>query len=159
MEHNVVGEHGSYRMLLSQKWMLEAHKRGLRDPWQHDPHRILETKEVTTEIMGKPIKSTQVIYRDYTEEEMTAWKAERDEYMRQRDEWTALQMFHKFGYEVFLNECKFHNSIREDFWKTVFPCESRSESQCTLFCPIYKDCALRLSDARAQEGDGKVNAY
>lgn len=158
MEHNVVGEHGSYRMLLSQKWMLEAHKRGLRDPWQHDPHRILETKEVTTEIMGKPIKSTQVIYRDYTEEEMTAWKAERDEYMRKRDEWTALQMFHKFGYEVFLAECETYG-LTETFKNSIFPCESGGLPQCTLFCPIYKDCALRLSDAGAQEGDGKVNAY
>lgn len=158
MEHNVVGEHGSYRMLLSQKWILEAHKRGLRDPWQHDPHRILETKEVTTEIMGKPIKSTQIIYRDCTEEEMTAWKVERDEYMRQRDEWTALQMFHKFGYEVFLAECKTYG-LTETFKNSVFPCESRSESQCTLFCPIYKDCALRLNDEGTQEGDGKVNAY
>ena len=85
-----ISEHGASRMLFGNQWIVrEAPKRGLRDPWVYRPDRILETKEVTTEFMGKPIKSTQVIHRDYTEEEMTASKIERDEYIRQRDEWIA----------------------------------------------------------------------
>lgn len=54
---------------------------------------------------------------------MTAWKIERNEYMRQRDEWIALQMFHEYGYEIFLNECETY-SLSEQFRKSVFPCES-----------------------------------
>lgn len=138
-----ISEHGASRMLFGNQWIArEAPKRGLRDPWAHRPDRILETKEVTTEFMGKPMKSTQVTYRDYTEKEMVAWKAERDEYMRQRDEWIALQMFNKYGYEQFCLECEFNN-LSDDFWKSVRPCESRNEPQCNLFCAFYEDCEWR----------------
>lgn len=147
----VISQHGASRMLFGNQWITrEAPKRGLRDPWKHNPNRILETKEITSEIMGKPIKSTQVIYRDCTEEEMAAWKIERDEYIRQRDEWIALQMFNKYGYEQFCLECEFNN-LSDDFWRSVRPCDSRNEPQCNLFCAQYNDCTLRL--AEPQEGD------
>ena len=92
--------------------------------------------------MGKPIKSTQVTYRDYTEEEMAAWKIERDEYMRQRDEWIALQMFNKYGYEQFCLECEFNN-LSDDFWRSVRPCESAGQPQCNLFCALYDTCEFK----------------
>ena len=130
-------------MLFGNQWITrEAPKRGLRDPWAHRPDGILKTKEVTTEFMGKPMKSTQVIHKDYTEEEMTAWKIERDEYMRQRDEWIALQMFNKYGYEQFCLDCKAY-SLTEEFFNSVRPCESRNEPQCNLFCAFYTDCEWR----------------
>ena len=138
-----IGEHGASRMLFGNQWIArETPKRGLRDPWTHRPDRILETKEVTTEFMGKPVKSTQVIYRDYTEEEMTAWKIERDEYIRQRDEWIALQMFNKYGYEQFCLECKAYGLV-EEFLNNVRPCESAGQPQCNLFCAFYEDCEWR----------------
>lgn len=138
-----ISEHGTSRMLFGNQWIArEAPKRGLRDPWAHRPDGILETKEVTTEFMGKPIKSTQVIYRDYTEEEMAAWKIERDEYMRQRDEWIALQMFNKYGYEQFCLECKAYG-LTEEFLNNVRPCESAGQPQCNLFCVFYEDCEWR----------------
>ena len=138
-----IGEYGASRMLFGNQWIArEAPKRGLRDPWVHRPDGILETKEVTTEFMGKPIKSTQVTYRDYTEEEMTAWKIERDEYMRQRDEWIALQMFNKYGYEQFCLECEFNN-LSDDFWRSVRPCESAGQPQCNLFCALYDTCEFK----------------
>lgn len=146
-----ISEHGASRMLFGNQWIArEAPKRGLRDPWAHRPDRILETKEITTEFMGKPVKSTQVIYRDYTEEEMAAWKIERDEYIRQRDEWIALQMFNKYGYEQFCLECEFNN-LSDDFWRSVRPCESQSNSQCNLFCTLYNNCALRLIETQKGE--------
>lgn len=149
----IISQRGASRMLFGNKWIArEAPKRGLRDPWAHRPDRILETKEVTSEIMGKPIKSTQVIYRDYTEEEMTAWEKERDEYMRQRDEWIALQMFNKYGFEQFCLECEF-NGLSDDFWRSVRPCDSEKEPQCNLFCREYETCTLRLCDEGAQKGD------
>ena len=139
----IISQRGASRMMLHNKWIArEAPKRGLRDPWAHRPDRILETKEVISEIMGKPMKSTQVTYRDYTEEEMATWKKERDEYMRQRDEWIALQMFHEYGYETFLSECDTYGLTKE-FRNSIFPCESKAEPQCSLYCPIFKDCALR----------------
>ena len=147
----VISQHGASRMLFGNQWIArEAPKRGLRDPWKHNPNRILETKEITSEIMGKPIKSTQVIYRDCTEEEISAWKVERDEYIRQRDEWIALQMFNKYGYEQFCLECKAYG-LTEKFLNSVRPCDSLREPQCSLFCAQYNNCALRL--AETQEGD------
>lgn len=146
-----ISKHGASRMLFGNQWIArEAPKRGLRDPWAHRPDGILETKEVTTEFMGKPIKSTQVTYRDYTEEEMAAWKIERDEYMRQRDEWIALQMFNKYGYEQFCLECKAY-SLTEEFLNSVRPCESEASPQCSLFCQIYNICELK------NRGDGEAN--
>ena len=88
------------------------------------------------------MKSTQVTYRDYTEKEMVAWKAERDEYMRQRDEWIALQMFNKYGYEQFCLECEFNN-LSDDFWRSVRSCESEASPQCSMFCAFYEDCEWR----------------
>ena len=138
-----IGEYGASRMLFGNQWIArEAPKRGLRDPWVHRPDGILETKEVTTEFMGKLIKSTQVTYRDYTEEEMAAWKIERDEYMRQRDEWIALQMFNKYGYEQFCLECEFNN-LSDNFWRSVRPCESAGQPQCNLFCALYDTCEFK----------------
>ena len=145
----IISQRGTSRMMFHNKWIArEAPKRGLRDPWAHRPDKILETKEVASEIMGKPIKSIQVIYRDYTEEEMAAWKKERDEYMRQRDEWIALQMFNKYGYEQFCLECKAY-SLTEKFLNSVRPCESEALPQCNMFCSQYNNCALRLT----QKGD------
>ena len=138
-----ISEHGASRMLFGNQWIArEAPKRGLRDPLAYRPDGILETKEVTTEFMGKPIKSTQVTYRDYTEEEMAAWKIERDEYMRQRDEWIALQMFNKYGYEQFCLECKAY-SLTEEFLNSVRPCESEVMPQCNMFCPQWDNCERR----------------
>lgn len=147
----IVSNEGMQRMMIHNQWIArEAPKRGLRDPWLHRPDRILDAQEVTTEIAGAQIKGTKAIYRDYTEEEMTAWKAERDEYMRQRDEWVALQVFHKFGYEAFLAECEVCN-LTDKFRNSIFPCESRSDPQCNIFCSIYNSCALRNG-----EGDGEA---
>ena len=135
-------------MMLHNKWIArEAPKRGLRDPWKHRPDGLLRREEIIAKIAGVDVPATRAIYKECTQEELDAWKVERDEYMRQRDEWIALQMFHKYGYETFLAECKAY-SLTEAFKNSVFPCESHSESQCTIFCPIYKDCTLRLGDER-----------
>ncbi len=83
-----VSAKGASRMDFNFQWEYEeAPKRGLRNPWNHRPDGIIDRKEVLVE--GRRI-GWEVHNREATEEEMTAWKAERDEYMRQRDEWIAL---------------------------------------------------------------------
>ena len=62
--------------------------------------------------------------------------------MRQRDEWIALQMFNKYGYEQFCLECEFNN-LSDDFWRSVRPCESEASPQCNLFCALYENCEWR----------------
>ena len=140
-----ISEHGTSRMLLGNQWIArEAPKRGLRDPWAHRPNRPIRTEEVLTRIAGVEVPAIKTIYNEPSYEEIKAWKAERDEYIRQRDEWIALQMFNKYGYETFLKECKCYG-LTEKFCNSVFPCESQSEAQCNMFCSIFNECEWRLS--------------
>ena len=137
-----ISEHGASRMLFGNQWKLEAHKRGLRDPWEHRPNRPIRTEEVLTKIAGTEIPATKTTYNEPSYEEISAWKAERDEYIQQRDEWIALQMFNKYGYEQFCLECEFNN-LSDDFWRSVRPCESAGQPQCNLFCALYDTCEFK----------------
>ena len=137
-----ITERGVSRIDLGMQWKLEAHKRGLRDPWEHRPNRPIRTEEVLTKIAGIEVPATKTIYNEPSYEEIKTWKIERDEYIRQRDEWIALQMFNKYGYEQFCLECEFNN-LSDDFWRSVRPCESLCDSQCNLFCPQWDSCERR----------------
>lgn len=137
-----ITERGISRMDFGMQWKLEAHKRGLRDPWEHRPNRPIRTEEVLTRIAGTEIPATKTIYNEPSYEEISAWKAERDEYIRQKDEWIALQMFNKYGYEQFCLECEFNN-LSDDFWRSVRPCESAGQPQCNLFCALYDTCEFK----------------
>ena len=137
-----ITERGVSRMDFGMLWKLEAHKRGLRDPWEHRPNRPIRTEEVLAKIAGTEIPATKTIYNEPSYEEISAWKAERNEYMRQRDEWIALQMFNKYGYEQFCLECEFNN-LSDDFWRSVRPCESAGQPQCNLFCALYDTCEFK----------------
>lgn len=138
-----IKEHGMSRIDFGIQWKSEARKRGLRDPWEHRPNRPIRTEEVLTMIAGTEIPATKTIYNKPSYEEIKAWKIERDEYIRQRDEWIALQMFNKYGYEQFCLECEF-NGLSDDFWKSIRPCESKNEPQCNLFCQEYETCTQRM---------------
>ena len=145
-----VSEKGASRLDFHHQWEYEeAPKRKLRNPWNHRPDGVIDREEVIVEgrHMGWKMNTKQC-----TEEESSAWRLERDKYIRQRNEWIAMQMFHKYGYETFLSECETYG-LTGEFCKSVFPCESENKAQCNLFCPIYKDCVLRLCDEGAQKGD------
>ena len=137
-----ITERGVSRMDFGMQWKLEAYKRDLRDPWEHRPNRPIRTEEVLAKIAGTEIPATKTIYNEPSYEEIKAWKAERDEYIRQRDEWIALQMLNKYGYEQFCLECEFNN-LSNDFWRSVRPCESAGQPQCNLFCALYDTCEFK----------------
>lgn len=77
-----ISEHGVSRIDFSVQWKLEAHKRGLRDPWEYRPNRPIRTEEVLAKIAGTEIPATKTVYNECSDEELSAWKAERDSYMR-----------------------------------------------------------------------------
>lgn len=139
----IISAKGYSRMIYHEKWHREAEKRGLRNPWSYSPKKPLHTEEIISLIRGVEIPATKVIYGEATDEEIKLWEKERDEWIRQRDEWVALQMFAAYGYETFLEECESYGLTKE-FSKSILPCES-VDSQCNFFCPIYKDCAIRLN--------------
>lgn len=148
MAHNgvfTISIKGASRMDFNFQWEYEeAPKRGLRNPWNHRPDGIIDRKEVLVEghHMGWEVHN-----REATKEEISAWKVERDEYMRQRDEWIALKMFDRYGYETFIEECEAYR-LADEFRNSVRPCESHSDSQCSLFCAQYDNCELRLAEGR-----------
>ena len=133
------------RMRLHNQWIArEAPKRGLQDPWVNRPDRILDTEEILMRITGTDtdVKATKSIYREATAAEVDEWKIYRDSYIRQRDEWIALQMFQKYGYETFLEDCEMYQ-LSEEFKNSVIPCDSCSEPQCNLYCPKWDVCDRR----------------
>ena len=137
-----ITERGVSRMDFGMQWKLEAHKRGLRDPWEHRPNRPIRTEEVLAKIAGVEVPATKTVYNECSDEEFSNWELERDSYIRQRDEWIALQMFNKYGYEQFCLECEFNN-LSDDFWRSVRPCESAGQPQCNLFCALYDTCEFK----------------
>lgn len=139
----VISQEGATRMLLHNQWIArEAPKRGLRDPWAYRPDRPIDEEEVISLINGKKLKGTKLIFREATDKEMEAWRVERDNYMTERDEWIALQMFKKYGYKTFLEDCRMYN-LSEEFQKSVLPCESHGDAQCSMFCPTWDTCAFK----------------
>lgn len=145
----ILSEKGTSRMDIHHQWEYEeAPRRKLRNPWNYRPDKPTYLRETVYPDQNNKkhgIQTIRSIYPEVSEKIMTAWKAERDEYMRQRDEWIALQMFHKYGYEQFCLECEFHH-LSDDFQKSVRPCESKNEPQCNLFCAQYESCAQRKGD-------------
>ena len=134
---------GAARMSANWEWETkEVKARGLRDPWPHRPDRLLDTEAILMKLSDQEIPAERLIYRKPQDDEMEAWRAERDEYMRQRDEFIALKMFEDFGYDTFLDECEFHH-LSEDFKNSITPCESQSDAQCNLFCPQWDKCERR----------------
>ena len=133
------------RMKLHNQWIArEAPKRELKDPWVNRPDRMLDTEEILMRITGTDtdVKATKSIYREATAAELDEWKIYRDSYIRQRDEWIALQMFQKYGYETFLESCEMCR-LTEEFKNSVIPCESQGEAQCNLYCPQWDICNRR----------------
>ena len=131
---------GMFRLDANFRWHQEAEARGLRDPWSHRPDRPLRTEEIISLIEGTEVKGTKVIYPQVDDAEMVAWKSERDEYMRQRDEWIAMEVFHEYGYDAFLAETA---NLSAEFRNNVRPCDSRNEPQCNLYCPKWDVCDRR----------------
>ena len=123
-----ISNEGAARIAFYVEWKeKEAPQRGLRYPWAHKPDIILDTETILAKIEGIEVPAIKMNRKEVTDEEMCEWKKERDEYMRQRDEWLALKIFHEFGYEAFLTECRAYG-LTETFKNSVFPCESHSDS-------------------------------
>ena len=145
MSNYILSAEAYARMKLHNQWIArEAPKRGLKDPWVNRPDRIIDTEEILMRITGTDtdVKATKSIYQEATAAEVDEWKIYRDSDIRQRDEWIALQMFQKYGYETFLESCEMCR-LTEEFKSSVVPCSSCSEPQCNLYCPKWDVCDRR----------------
>lgn len=138
----ILSAKGAARMSYNMEWDLKESKaRGLRDPWPHRPDRLLDTEAILMKLSDQEIPAERSIYRKPQEDEMESWRAERDEYIRQRNEFIALKVFEDFGYDAFLEECEFQH-LSDDFKNSIIPCEAL-DSQCNLFCPQWGFCKIK----------------
>ena len=70
-------------------------------------------------------------------------RAEKDAYIKMRDEYVARRVFGEIGYETFLNYTKPGGTYDISFLRDeLFPCESLDE-QCSMFCPKYAECPYK----------------
>ena len=140
----VVSENGFKAMNFSADFRKYAREHEIRDPFEVS--RQLFKKRCRTE--GTDL----VVEFDWDEEtgkikedpdEPT--RAEKDAYIKMRDEYTARRCFYEIGYESFLFHTKPHNYecnydisyMREQ--NEFVPCKS-ADGQCSFYCPQYWCC-------------------
>ena len=137
----IISKKAAARMDYNMEWdMKVAPSMGLRNPWPHRPDRLLNTEEIIAKIEGVEVPATKSVYRKAEDDELQAWREERDKYIELRNGYVCEQMLKDFGYETFVEECHFQN--RDDLLDVFLPCES-IDSQCNMFCPIWDTCAIR----------------
>ena len=142
----VVSEDGFKAMNISAGFSKYAREHGIRDPF-----------EVSRQLFSKRCRregTDLIIDFDWDEEtgkikedpeEPT--RAEKDAYIKMRDEYVARRCFYEIGYESFLfhtqpkdYECNYDISYMRNEIEFI-PCKS-ADGQCTFDCPKFAECAL-----------------
>ena len=142
----VVSEDGFKAMNISAGFAKYARERGIRDPF-----------EVSRQLFSKRCRregTDMIVEIDWDEktgkikedpEEPT--RAEKDAYIKMRDEYVARRCFNEVGYTSFLfhtqpkdYECSYDISymrVEDEF----VPCKS-ADCQCNMFCHRFAECAI-----------------
>ena len=142
----VVSENGFKAMNFSVEFAKYAREHGIRDPF-----------EVSRQLFSKRCRreGTDLIV-DFDWDEETGkikedpdepTRAEKDAYIKMRDEYVARRCFYEIGYEMFLAHTKKHDYdcnydisyMRNEI--EFIPCKS-ADGQCTFDCPKFAECAL-----------------
>ena len=142
----VVSEDGFKAMNFSADFAKYAREHGIRDPFAVS--RQLFKKRCRTE--GTDL----VVEFDWDEETgkikedpQEPTRAEKDAYIKMRDEYVARRCFNEIGYESFLfhtkphdYECDYDISYMRGLDEFV-PCQS-ADAQCMLTCHRFVDCGM-----------------
>jgi hypothetical protein len=142
----VVSEDGFRAMNFSADFNKYAREHGIRDPFEVS--RQLFKKRCRTE--GTDL----VVEFDWDEETgkikedpQEPTRAEKDAYIKMRDEYVARRCFYEIGYESFLAhtrpkdyECDYDISYMRNEIEFI-PCKS-ADGQCIFDCPKFAECAL-----------------
>lgn len=139
-----VSENGWKAMNISTDFSKYARELGIRDPF-----------EVSRQLFSKRCRregTDMIVEFDWDEEtgkikedpdEPT--RAEKDAYIKMRDEYVARRCFYEIGYEMFLAhtqpkdyECNYDISYMREQNEFV-PCKS-ADGQCSFYCPQYWCC-------------------
>ena len=141
----VISENGFKAMNISADFDKYARQHGIRDPFEVS--RQLFSKRMHRNEDGSMIvdiewdEETGKIKEDPDE----PTRAEKDAYIKMRDEYTARRCFYEIGYESFLfhtkphdYECNYDISYMREQNEFV-PCKS-ADGQCSFYCPQYWCC-------------------
>lgn len=117
----VVDIDGFKIMNFSKDFEIEMEQKGIKNPfWQNikkNPNEIVERRPT---------------------------RAEKDEYIKMRDEYVARRCFKEIGYESFLNHTQPNNSYNISYMRgqeEFVPCKS-ADRQCSFDCVKFAECAL-----------------
>ena len=143
----VVNENGFKAMSFSADFKKYAAENGIRDPFEAS--RKIVSKHTWMNDDGS-------IFMDIEFDENTgkikeydgdSTRAEKDAYIKMRDEYVARRCFYEIGYESFLAhtkkpdyECSYDISYLRDSIEFI-PCKS-ADHQCTFDCMKFAECAL-----------------
>ena len=113
----ILDEIGAAIFCYCEDFELECMRKGIRDPWQHRP-------------------DTQ------NPKEIEAWKEERDNYIREREKYIALQLLDEYGWGPFEERCQksIFSSDLKVLLEQMSPCMSKLNPQCSFFCKNYYNC-------------------
>lgn len=145
----VVSEDSFKAMNISADFRKYAREHGIRDPF-----------EVSQQLFRKRCRiegAETIVEFDWDEEtgkikedpdEPT--RAEKDAYIRMRDEYVARRCFYEIGYESFLFHtrpkdyaCDYDISYMRNEIEFI-PCKS-ADCQCTFDCPKFTECAINCT--------------
>lgn len=143
----VISEDGFKAMNISADFRKYAREHGIRDPFEVSQQlfkkRCHRNKDGSTSVDVEWDEETGKIKEDPDE----PTRAEKDAYIRMRDEYVARRCFYEIGYESFL----FHTQPK-DYERNYdisymrneiefIPCKS-ADRQCTFDCPKFAECAI-----------------
>ena len=143
----VVSETGWMAMGFSSDFKKYAHEKGIRDPFEVS--RKLVSKHTKMNADGSI--SVDIEFDENTgkikEYNGDPTRAEKDAYIKMRDEYVARRCFYEIGYESFLAhtqpkdyECNYDISYMRNEIEFI-PCKS-ADRQCTFDCVKFAECAL-----------------
>ena len=138
----VISENGFKAMNISADFDKYAREHGIRDPFEVSRQlfskRIHRNADGSTSVDIEWDEETGKIKEDPAE----PTRAEKDAYIKMRDEYTARRCFYEIGYESFLfhtkpydYECNYDISYMREQNEFV-PCKS-ADGQCSFYCPQY----------------------
>lgn len=142
----VISENGWKAMSFSSDFKKYACEKGIRDPFEVSQKlfakRVKRNEDGSTTVRIEQDENGKILPDP---DEPT--RAEKDAYIKMRDEYVARRCFYEIGYESFLAhtkkpdyECNYDISYLRDSIEFI-PCKS-ADHQCTFDCMKFAECAL-----------------
>ena len=138
----VVSETGWKAMGFSSDFKKYAREKGIRDPFEVS-QRLFAKRVKRNEDGSATVRIEQDENGKILPDPDEPTRAEKDAYIRMRDEYVARRVFAEIGYEAFLDYTVPGRTYDISFLRDeLCPCESLDE-QCAMFCPKYADCPYK----------------